>query len=126
MTLGELLAKLLALSTMGYGTKRVHYDFGYFVPTELGSYRGYYEQIALGYAAIDDRPEEKRLDVTDMIELVRSAIGADFEGYKGGEYTMGDETPVWIANYGEGCFTALHDVTLESLYVILHTRYRDW
>lgn len=37
-----------------------------------------------------------------MLEHAKSALGATFTGYKGGEYTMNEYTDCWIAEYGEG------------------------
>lgn len=35
-----------------------------------------------------------------MLENAKSALGATFYGYKGGEYTMHEYTYCWIAEYG--------------------------
>jgi hypothetical protein len=32
--------------------------------------------------------------------MCRAAIGEVFEGYKGGDFQMGRNTPVWLASYG--------------------------
>ena len=39
--------------------------------------------------------------ISDMLNYAKSAMGNTFEGYKGGEYTMGEDTPCWISPYGE-------------------------
>jgi len=57
------------------------------------SYRGYYEDVAF-------EPAEN-VSVASMLRHAESALGATFEGYKGGEYTMGEWTTCWISNYGE-------------------------
>ncbi|MBS1047960.1 hypothetical protein [Gluconobacter cerinus] len=56
------------------------------------SYRGYYSELAF----------EARLNVTiaDMLAEAKSAIGKEFEGYKGGEYVMGPHTDCYLAEYG--------------------------
>ena len=56
------------------------------------SYRGYYEQIAFDPAS--------NVDVASMLAHARSADGATFTGYKGGEYKMNPWTTVNIAPYG--------------------------
>ena len=86
---------------------RVVLDFGYFVPTGLSSYRGFYEHLAINY----DDPNAYRGDgspkvvgplVSYFIErLTKAAAGEVFEGYKGGQYRMSRETPLWVASYGE-------------------------
>lgn len=65
------------------------------LPVGLGepmSYRGYYEQLAF----------EPAYDATvrDSVANARSAVGASYEGYKGGTYVMTVDTPVWLASYG--------------------------
>ena len=57
------------------------------------SYRGYYEQLAF-------EPAEN-ITIGEMLAAARSALGTTFTGYKGGDYTMGEHTECWIANYGE-------------------------
>ncbi len=56
------------------------------------SYRGDYAQVAF----------EPARDVTigDMLEAARTAHGETFTGYKGGDFTMGDWTDCYLANYG--------------------------
>lgn len=56
------------------------------------SYRGDYSQLAF------EPVENARIG--DMLEHAKSALGATFEGYKGGNYTMYEYTDCWIAKYG--------------------------
>ena len=66
------------------------------VPIGFGepmSYRGYYEDLAFK-PAVNAR-------IGDMLTHARSALGATFQGYKGGDFTMEDYTDCWIAEYGE-------------------------
>ena len=65
----------------------VPYGFG-----EPMSYRGYYDNVAF-------RPVENAR-IGDMLDHAKSALGATFEGYKGGEYKMEAHTDCWIAHYG--------------------------
>ena len=39
--------------------------------------------------------------VKDLLEKCRLILGKYVVGYKGGDFTMGKTTPVWVANYGE-------------------------
>lgn len=96
----------------------VRYDFGGFIPRALASYRGFYEQLALSY---DDRWREPMTVAALLVEL-RGAVGRDYGGWKGGEYTMGRDTPVWAANSGEAPGTGIVGVR-RSTYVILETVY---
>ena len=67
-------------------------------PTGLDSYRGYYADLAIEYTAV--RPDTKGLTVGELLEKARNAVGATFTGYKGGEFVMDEDTPIWISPYG--------------------------
>ena len=43
-----------------------------------------------------------------------AAMGAEFEGYKGGEYIMGANTPLWISEYGEASGTRIMAVNADG------------
>ncbi len=93
--LGELILKLEAVQDK---QKPVVFDFGSH-PTDLGSWRGSYCELALGYTEGVCPPALGRI-----LDNCKAAFGETFQGYKGGDYVMGKATPVWVANYGEsGC-----------------------
>lgn len=83
MTLGTLIDTLAAMppetELEGFG--------------EAHSYRGYYSDLAF------EKLEEKTT-AGKAHEMARACMGEIFEGYKGGDFQMGRNTPVWIANYG--------------------------
>ena len=56
------------------------------------SYRGYYNDLAF----------EPAHDVTigSMLACAKSALGSTYEGYKGGDFKMGEWTTCWFASYG--------------------------
>lgn len=56
------------------------------------SYRGYYSELAF----------EPALNVTvgSMLAAARSAKGATYQGWKGGDYTMDGYTDCWLAEQG--------------------------
>lgn len=56
------------------------------------SYRGYYNDVAFEPKAY--------VTVGEMLHHAKSAVGATFHGYKGGEYKMDTLTNTWIAEYG--------------------------
>jgi hypothetical protein len=62
---------------------------------ELVSWRGDYSKLSL----TDNGSEPITIEQATLQAL--EAHGATFTGYKGGEYTMGAQTPVWGDNYGE-------------------------
>lgn len=61
---------------------------------EPHSYRGYYEDLAF----------EKNgglITVAELLEILNTrCIGQTFTGYKGGDFYMDANTPIWIAGYG--------------------------
>jgi hypothetical protein len=56
------------------------------------SYRGDYRDLAF----------EPRANVTvgEMLSCAREALGSTYQGYKGGDFTMGEYADVWLANEG--------------------------
>ena len=82
--LGELIERL----ERGDPTRVLPVGFG-----SPHSYRGYYEDVAF----------EIKRDVTvgSMLDAARSALGATFQGWKGGDYEMGEYTGCWLV-YEEG------------------------
>jgi hypothetical protein len=86
MTLGELIGALerLPSETLVQGLTHAH------------SYRGYYSDLAF-------EPQGTSVSAGDLLAQCRAAMGRVFEGYKGGDYVMGETTPIWIADYGTTC-----------------------
>jgi hypothetical protein len=70
------------------------------------SYRGYYEDLAF-------RPNGN-LDVKGVLDAATSALGETFEGYKGGDYIMHRNTPLWLSGYGECSQLAFKAVSVAS------------
>lgn len=62
---------------------------------DVGSYRGYYEDLAIPYAS-----DAKPVTVATFAAALRASIGETFDGYKGGDYVCSARTAVWLANYG--------------------------
>lgn len=56
------------------------------------SYRGYYDEVAFEPTG--------ETTISAMLGHARNALGGTFTGYKGGEFTMDEYTPCWIAEYG--------------------------
>jgi len=83
MTLGKLIATLEA---MPEGTEVANLNSAH-------SYRGYYSDLAF------ERDEGMR-QAADLLAECKAAMGQVFCGYKGGDFVMGELTPVWVASYG--------------------------
>lgn len=123
-------------------------------PTALSSYRGYYDHLAIersdfrherteipergepfelnmaGYGTYSPGAGEVKIKadptVADLIEALDLAIGEDFEGYKGGQFTMQPSTDLWVSEYGD-C-DRLRIASIEALAgrVDLLTREAGW
>lgn len=114
MTLGMLIKSL----EVEDATARVQFDFCNFVPGKLDSYRGYYSDLALSYS------QDGRATVGDLLEECRQAVGKVYVGWKGGDYTMDENTPVWVAEPGTSSGTAITEVR-GGWPVVLVTEYVD-
>lgn len=83
MTLGELIEALEDLPNdawvVGFGSPH--------------SYRGYYQDLSF-------EPTDTGRPVVDLLNKCRGCMGRTFTGYKGGEFMMGETTPVWISPWG--------------------------
>jgi hypothetical protein len=84
-------------------------------PTVFDSYRGYYEDLALGYSNKGEYPT-----VGKLLEHAEACLGKDFTGWKGGEYTAREDSTLWVANSGETGSTAIVGVE-KYLYITVLT-----
>lgn len=94
LTLGELTVLFQNVP----GKLPVVFDDGEMCPTGLGSWRGSYRELAIRYEEVGSRYP---MTSSEFLSLLNDATNGTFTGYKGGEYEMGQQTPVWVANYGE-------------------------
>ena len=62
--------------------------------------------------------------VADLLETANSALDNTFTGYKGGEFFMGPDTPLWIAPYGS-CGPAIVGCEISDGALILRTKEID-
>ena len=120
LSLGEIISKCEALVPDSADSPEVIFGFEYIYPTNLDSWRGIYSELALGFSC-----EETPPTLDHFIETLKNAVGATFTGYKGGEYVMSENTPVWVANYGNSGNTAIVDVVGDAHQVILITRHME-
>lgn len=100
LTLGALIALLetLAPESRVYGLGR------------LMSYRGYYCDLAFA-------PTDEVETTAALLARCRDAMGRVFQGYKGGDYQMGETTPLWVAPYGGSSADRLMGLNTEQIPV---------
>lgn len=120
LLLGEMILKLEAISNkelplfidlmdkrpMGIDSWRGSYDelsittesFGNYNTDEVeykSEYGDSYKQKSIG---------KENPTVAEWIDVLKEAVGKTFVGYKGGDFTMGKGTPVYLAEYGQASF----------------------
>jgi hypothetical protein len=100
MTLGQLIEQL---EKMNPESGVICSTDTSMVFTTFDSYRGYYDDLALGYIAKDYYEENKDDEihtVKDFLEEAKRCLGKTFYGWKGGKFIMDKDTPLWVANNG--------------------------
>lgn len=121
LTLGELVDALRGVQSiehdlivkLEWGERLVNIE-------DLGSYRGYYEDIAI------EPGGNAELTVEETVNMLSDAIGRTYEGYKGGDFTMRADTAVWAAHYGDSSGIGVTGVVAtERLAVITTGRIED-
>ncbi len=120
LSLGELIAKLEGI---GDKTVNIEFAFVYAYPTTLDSWRGSYDELALGFAF---EREENEPTVESLLKHLVESVGRTFVGWKGGDYIMGKTTPVWVANPGDSGQTAIVDIIDAGWHIFIETAYADY
>jgi hypothetical protein len=75
---------------------------------EVESYRGYYSDLS--FDVMSAAPKTAGQVLADL----RAALGATFEGYKGGDFVMDSDTPLWVSAYGSASGDAVMDFTVSD------------
>ena len=117
ITLGQLID---ALDKVPPST-RVYYDWCRVAPASLNSYRGYYEDLALGY----DCRRGAACEAGELLKECRGVVNSYLEGYKGGNFRMTRKTPVWCANYGSATGWGVVGIVVDEYSVTLKTALID-
>ena len=122
MTLGALIDALEAIHCKE-GHSGVFTDFCGLAPTgRVYSYRGDYSHFAIEVGREYDFPS--KCSLPGLIEVLKGSVGKTFEGWKGGDYTMKRDTPVWVTLAPDECFgTFVSGVKDEVYMVVIETKY---
>lgn len=107
LTLGDAIAFLEKASPDAL----VEFDRGG-SPGEPHSYRGYYSDLSF-------EPTDRTVTAAEFLQECRKALGAAFEGYKGGDFVMSERTPLWCASYSNcgPAIIAAHNVDRKIMLV---------
>ncbi len=122
MTLGEMIIAVERASKTAEEESYVEFDFCYTSPDGIDSYRGFYDELALGWQVLE-YPDE--VFINDFLGLLKSAVGRTFGGWKGGDYVMTKDTPVWVDNPGESSSTAVIGVKDYGYKIMILTKHVD-
>lgn len=99
LTLGEIIERLK------HADPRTVVPIGFARPH---SYRGYYEQLAFEM--------ERDTTVGAMLAAAESALGATFQGWKGGDYEMTEHSMCWlVSEEGTSCGETVGAVLMELM-----------
>ena len=117
---GLTLGKLIDLLKTQEPQQSVIFDFGGVTPTGIDSYRGFYEDLAIGFS--DD---EVHMTVGAFTTLLKGAVNKVFTGYKGGEYRMTRRSSLWVANYRHTSGTIISGLMTCDFMTVLSTGWQD-
>lgn len=105
------LGQLIALLDEADDDLPVEFSEGGF-PTDPHSYRGYYCDLAL-------ESTDEEVVVADLQETLEDVHGSELTGYKGGQFEMGTNTPLWQSEWGNSNGPPIEDAEVEDDRVVL-------
>jgi len=114
------LGQLIDLLNQRPQNQGVSFDFCGTVPDSVDSYRGYYDQLAVGWCH-GGKPQT----VAGLLAILEGAVGTTYEGWKGGEYVMSRRTPLWVSNPGE-CGQTIITGLAGDVHTVIETRWLPW
>jgi hypothetical protein len=85
---------------------------------EPHSYRGYYSDLAF-------HTGDGATSAGELLAVCRGALGSVYEGYKGGDFTMDDDTPLWISSYGSASGVAVVSASMFADKLLIGTKQVD-
>lgn len=112
ITIGRMLKKLDQFQD----DELFEFTNGKYFDGSYGSYRGYYEDLYLGYSDED----QGKNTIGDLKKTLRQALEDKVMfGYKGGDFVIDENTLVWLSTYGR-CGDLIVDVIKlnNAIYVV--------
>lgn len=83
-------------------------------PTCFDSYRGRYEDISLDYVKTDNLYSDGCLKMSKLLVGIEDSMNFTFSGHNGGEFSMDEDSFVWISPSGVSSELALTRVAIED------------
>lgn len=122
MTIGELKEILKTAKP----DQNVYFDFCNCRPTTIDSWRGSYDEPALGWTptgySANAADEMKQTTVKELLDELDKGTSNCYSGWKGGDYHYDDYSPLHIDNSGDYTSTEIDRVEVDDFYVIIHTK----
>lgn len=117
MTVGEMIVALNAFADLPVVLQ------GGGVPGDLSSYRGYYEDLAIELGESPGRHAKPLTAGEFAVALDRvSAI----TGYKGGSFSVGYGTAVWVSEWGSCSGDYVSAVVARDGKCVIETKREEW
>lgn len=130
LTLGNFISCLSKIkeTEVDQESISVQFDFGSAIPTTLGSWRGSYDELALGYelTGYSGEGDYGSMTVDKLLEELEGAIGKTFTGWKGGDFVMSKDTPIWVSNTGDASETGIVGVLNLGYKIVILTSYCEY
>ena len=119
-TIGNLMIELNRIKP----ETPIYFDFCDHHPDlDFFSYRGDYSHAAIGYCS--DLGIDKAPTCGQLLALLKSKIGGTMEGYKGGTYSIGLSTKIWVSDVDRSSGTAIKKIKDLGYQAIICTKYID-
>ncbi|EQB03877.1 hypothetical protein [Sphingobium sp. HDIP04] len=120
------MMELLSLLERARPEASVYLDFGgYARPTDIDSYRGYYDRPALGFAlgGYSGNDHGTETTVSDLIAELKRGMSQSYEGWKGGTYRYDGTEALFVDNPGDSSGIAVTGVIDGDWRVTITTAY---
>lgn len=107
----------------------ITFDWAFCKPGRIQSWRGSYDELAINWVQEGDYYAKS---AHEFLEELKECDGKTYTGYKGGDFTMSRETPLWVSNYSETGNTQVVGITaMESAsggvwHVVINTAYGEY
>jgi len=110
----SLLVVFITKTNKRYYPKIIEYHSEENNPKIFHSYRGYYCDIAISIGE-----KETNYTVASLLTEAFSSINFQFEGYKGGYYTMNENSDLWVSRWGKANNFKCIKMTSDNSYVYI-------
>lgn len=106
---------------------RVYFSFCNCVPTKIQSWRGIYDDPAIGWqpSGYSGHVEEYPTVSSLISELEKAKDGRLYEGWKGGDYSYNGDEILHVDNPGDYTNTEITHIEIKDFEVIIHTQKED-